>query len=256
MERNAGGGRKAVLAGLIKQRERAGAAKFGALASDYLSDVRERVMANTLHQTLRRVGAVLGPGDLSQHIDIVRLRDGRSMTLRFVEPDDAAALQHYFHGLSVNSRYNRFLAAIGELPPSELEKTLHSGGNAFAILATLKNGGVETIIGEARYAFDPVASRFEFGLSIDDHLQGQGIGTVLLSNLQCRAVALGASTIFGDTLRSNDAMQALARKAGYTFAALPSDWRLVRFEKSLDSAAEIPCAGRRAHGHDVAVALN
>jgi len=213
-------------------------------------------MANALHQTLRRVGSLLGPGDLSQHIDIVRLRDGRSMTLRFVEPDDAVALQDYFHGLSVTSRYNRFLAAVGELPPGELEKTLHSGGNFFSILATLKSGGVDTIIGEARYAFDPVASRFEFGLSIDDHLQGQGIGTVLLSNLQCRAMALGASTIFGDTLRSNDAMQALARKAGYTFAPLPSDWRLVRFEKSLDPTAEAPCAGWRAHGREMAVAVN
>ena len=210
-------------------------------------------MVDTMHQTLRRVDALLGPGDLSQHIDIVRLRDGRSMTLRFIEPDDAIVLQDYFRGLSVTSRYNRFLAAVGELPPSELEKTLHSGGNSFSILATLKSGGVDAIIGEARYAFDPVAARFEFGLSIDDHLQGQGIGTVLLSNLQCRAMALGASTIFGDTLRSNDAMQALARKAGYTFAALPSDWRLVRFEKSLDPAAEIPCAGWRAHGREMAV---
>lgn len=193
---------------------------------------------------------------LPQHIDIVRLRDGRSMTLRFVEPDDATALQDYFHGLSVNSRYNRFLAAVGELPPGELDKTLHSGGNAFALLATLKSGGVDTIVGEARYALDPETSRFEFGLSIDDHLQGQGIGTVMLSNLQCRAVALGASTIFGDTLRSNKAMQALARKAGYIFMAMPSDWRLVRFEKSLEPVVEVPCAGWRAHGREMAVAAN
>lgn len=213
-------------------------------------------MMTGLHQNLRHGGGLLGPGDLSQHVDIVRLRDGRSMTLRFVEPDDAVALQDYFHGLSVTSRYNRFLAAVGELPPAELDKTLHSGGNFFSILATLKSGGVETIIGEARYAFDPVTSRFEFGLSIDDHLQGQGIGTALFSNLQCRAMALGASTIFGDTLRSNDAMQALARKAGYAFAALPSDWRLVRFEKSLDLAAEIPCIGWRAPAREMAMAAN
>ena len=209
-------------------------------------------MANTL----RRVGAILGPGDLSQHIDVVRLRDGRSMTLRFVEPDDAVALQDYFHGLSVTARYNRFLAAVGELPPGELEKTLHSGGNFFSIVATLKAGGVDSIAGEARYAFDPVAGRVEFGLSIDDHLQGQGIGTVLLSNLQCRAMAFGASIIFGDTLRSNDAMQALARKSGFTFAGLPGDWRLVRFEKALDPTVEVPCAGWRAHGRGMAVALN
>jgi RimJ/RimL family protein N-acetyltransferase len=205
---------------------------------------------------MRRVAGILGRGDLSQRPDIVRLRDGRTMTLRFVEPDDATALQDYFHGLSVTSRYNRFLTAVGELPPSELQKTLHSGGNAFALLATLNAGDVDIIVGEARYALDVAAARVEFGLSIDDRLQGQGIGTVLLSNLQCRAMTLGATTIFGDTLRSNHAMQALARKAGFTFAALPSDWRLVRFEKPLDAALETPCAEWRAHGREVAVAAN
>jgi RimJ/RimL family protein N-acetyltransferase len=230
----------------------AGAANFGASASDDIAEARESVMATSLQQTLRRVGALLGPGDLSQQPDIVRLRDGRVMTLRFVEPDDATALQDYFHGLSVTSRYNRFLAAVGELPPSELAKILHSGGNAFSLLATLKSDGVDSIVGEASYALDIAAARVEFGLSIDDRLQGQGIGTVLLSNLQCRAMALGATTIFGDTLRSNDAMQALARKAGFTFATLPSDWRLVRFEKSLDPALETPCAEWRAHARAMA----
>ena len=203
-------------------------------------------MANTLHRTLHRVGALLGPGDLSQQPDIVRLRDGRTMTLRFVEPEDAVALQDYFHRLSVNSRYNRFLAAVGELPPSELKKTLHSGGNAFAILATLKTGGVETIVGEARYAFDGDTASIEFGLSIDDRWQGHGIGRALLQNIECRAASFGATRLFGDTLRSNDVMIALARKAGYALANSPGDWKLTRFQKQIDiGPQEIPCASWR-----------
>jgi len=67
-------------------------------------------------------------------------------------------------------------------------------------------------------------------------------------------MALGASTVFGGTLRSNH--DAGAGKAGFTFVALPSDWRLVRFEKSLDPTAEAPCAGWRAHGREMAVAVN
>jgi hypothetical protein len=45
--------------------------------------------------------------DLRQHSDILRLRDGKSLTVRFVEPRDAEALQAYFRALSVRSRYNR-----------------------------------------------------------------------------------------------------------------------------------------------------
>jgi len=44
--------------------------------------------------------------------------------------------------------------------------------------------------------------------------QGQGIGPALLKNLECRAAAFGARHIFGDTLRSNDAMIGVARKIG------------------------------------------
>jgi len=49
--------------------------------------------------------------DLRQHSDILRLRNDKSLTVRFVEPRDAHALQNYFRSLSVRSRYNRFLGA-------------------------------------------------------------------------------------------------------------------------------------------------
>ena len=82
--------------------------------------------------------------------------------------------------------------------------------------------GHETIVGEARYAFDADTGSFEFGLSIDDRWQGHGIGSALLKNLECRAAAFGATRLFGDTLRSNEVMIGLARKSGFAFAATPT----------------------------------
>ena len=185
--------------------------------------------------------------DLRQHSDILRLRTDRSVTVRFVEPDDAEALQAYFRSLSVRSRYNRFLGALSELPPAELDHFIHAGeDDRFSVIATMTIGGFETIVGEARYGFDADAESFEFGLSVDDRWQGHGIGSALLGNLQCRAAALGARRLFGDTLRSNDVMIALARKSGFAFTASPGDWKLVRFEKHIDLAPEeIPCASWR-----------
>jgi GNAT superfamily N-acetyltransferase len=101
--------------------------------------------------------------------------------------------------------------------------------------------GRESIVGEARYGFE--SGSFEFGLSVDDRWQGHGIGSALLKNLECRAAALGAARLFGDTLRSNEAMIGLARKSGYGFAPSPGDWKLVRFEKHIDvEPRDIPCA--------------
>jgi GNAT superfamily N-acetyltransferase len=193
--------------------------------------------------------------DLRQHSDILRLRTGKALTVRFVEPDEADALQGYFRSLSVRSRYNRFLGAMSELPQTELDHFIHVGeGDRFSVIAVMAIDGIETIVGEARYAFDADAASFEFGLSIDDRWQGQGIGSALLRNLECRAAAFGAKHLFGDTLRSNDVMIGLARKSGFAFRPSPGDWKLVRFEKHIDLAPQdIPCASWRLAAEKLAL---
>jgi RimJ/RimL family protein N-acetyltransferase len=185
--------------------------------------------------------------DLRQYSDVLRARNGNPVTVRFVEPRDAEELQNYFRSLSTRSRYNRFLGAMSELPDSLLDHFIHVGErDEFSVVATMKTDGFETVVGEARYAFHADTESLEFGLSIDDRWQGQGIGAALLRNLECRAAAFGAERLFGDTLRSNDAMQGLARKSGYAFAPNPDDWKLVRFEKSITTAPrDIPCASWR-----------
>jgi RimJ/RimL family protein N-acetyltransferase len=185
--------------------------------------------------------------DLRQHSDILRLRSGKSLMVRFVEPRDAEALQSYYRSLTTRSRYNRFLGAMSELPKALLDEFVQVGADdRFSVIATVTVDGVETIVGEARYAFDTAKDSFEFGLSIDDRWQGQGIGAALLNNLQCRAAAFGVKRLFGDTLRSNEVMIGLARKSGFAFTRHPDDWKLVRFEKHIDEVpAEIPCASWR-----------
>ena len=192
--------------------------------------------------------------ELRQHTDILRLRNGKSLMVRFVEPRDAEVLQGYFRGLSVRSRYNRFLGAMSELSKGELDRFVHVGeADRFSVVATMMIDGFETIVGEARYAFHPESDSFEFGLSIDDRWQGQGIGSTLLANMECRAAAFGAKRLFGDTLRSNAAMLGLARKSAFAFTHNPDDWKLVRFEKHIDTAPhEIPCASWRLAAQQVA----
>ena len=192
--------------------------------------------------------------DLRQHSDILRTRSGKSLTVRFVEPRDAEALQGYFRSLTVRSRYNRFLGAMSELSKTQLDHFIHVGElDRFSVIATMTINGVESIVGEARYGFEPDTGSFEFGLSVDDRWQGDGIGAALLSNLECRAAAFGASRLFGDTLRSNDAMIGLARKSSYDFLPSPGDWKLVRFEKYIDVAPKnIPCASWRLAAQQIA----
>src|ERR1700737_4264609 len=190
-----------------------------------------------------------------QSSDVLRSRSGDLVTVRFVGPRDGQALQNYFRSLSARSRYNRLLGAVSELPQTELEKFLRVGDDdRFGVVAVMKIDGGDTIIGESRYAFEPASASFELGLSIDDRWQGQGIGSALLANLECRAAAFGAKRLFGDTLRSNEAMIGLARKSGFAFTHNPDDWKLVRFEKHIDTAPqEIPCASWRIAAEQIAL---
>ncbi|QOZ72635.1 GNAT family N-acetyltransferase [Bradyrhizobium arachidis] len=185
--------------------------------------------------------------DLKQYSDTLRTRNGEVVNVRFVEPRDTEELQHYFRSLTTGSRYNRFFGAISELPKGLLSEFLDVGARErFTVVATKMVDGFETIVAEARYAFHAETSTLEFGLSVDDHWQGHGIATALMNNLGCRAAALGAEHMFGDTLRSNESMISLARKAGFAFVNHPDDWKLVRFDKEINVAPkDIPCASWR-----------
>ena len=189
----------------------------------------------------------LSAHDLGRYTDVLRLPSGKSLSVRFVAPDDADALQSYFRSLSQNSRYRRLMGAVNELPRSELDRATHVGAqNIFAVVAEINVDGADIIVGEARYAFDPQTLSAEFGISIDDRFQGQGIGAAMLANLECRSAALGATRLIGDTLRNNEPMIALAHKLGFNFTATPGDWKQTRFEKQLSPVTEdIPCESWR-----------
>lgn len=185
--------------------------------------------------------------NLGSFTDVLRLKSGQSLTVRFVAPHDADVLQSYFRNLSQMSRGNRLMGAASELPPSEIDKATHVGAhNIFAVVAEMNIDGTNVVVAEARYAFDAESSNAEFGISVGDDFQGQGIGSALLSNLECRTAALGAKRLIGDTLRNNEGMIALARRLGYAFKPTPGDWKQVRFEKTLVRlVADIPCESWR-----------
>jgi GNAT superfamily N-acetyltransferase len=89
------------------------------------------------------------------------------------------------------------------------------------------------LIGEARFAFEPYRCEGEFALSVADDWRGKGLGTLLMADIECRATSLGAEHLYGDVLRTNEPMKALARKNGFRMADVPRDARLVRIIKDL-----------------------
>jgi GNAT superfamily N-acetyltransferase len=164
------------------------------------------------------------------------------LALRSVRSSDGDALQAYVRGLSPDSRYNRFLGAVNELPALELARTLAANGrDTLTLLLTSTIGGRETVVGEARVALSCAKRAGEFSMSIADDWQHLGVGSALLAEIERKAAADGIEVLFGDTLRTNDGMIGLARGRG--FCVGPGfEPRLVRIEKRLeDTAPDLPC---------------
>ncbi len=189
----------------------------------------------------------------AQQIDLLRLPDGARATVRPICPRDLGGIQDYVRSLSVSSRYNRFLAAVNELSPAELDRISRSDDRQATFIVETRTAGARVVIGEARYAAAPDGENFEFALSLAEDWHGRGLGARLLEFLECRARRLGMGTIIGDVLRSNVPMQKLARKAGFAMAGVPGDARLVRIVKDIsDARVGTPCAQLMRSGLPIA----
>jgi acetyltransferase len=155
----------------------------------------------------------------------IKLKDGTVLNLRAIRPEDAEALQTFVRGLSDESRYNRFIASIRELPQSLLSRfTQIDYDREVAIVAFhADEHGVERIVGVARYMLNPDAESCEFGLVVGDDYQGRGVGSGLMRRLAEIARSKGLKSIIGLILSQNTGMLGLMEHLGYTIESDPDD---------------------------------
>lgn len=182
--------------------------------------------------------------EISARPVIFHLADGGAVRVRPIRPDDAGRLQDYLRRLSVETRRNRFLGAVSELPPREIDRlaSMDRPGE-LALVAFAADGADTAMIGEAIHVVAPGSARCEFALSVTDAWQRRGLGTLLLRLIECRARLIGARHLFGDVLRSNTAMKGLGRKAGFSLRSPVTDARLVEIVKDLT----LPQSGPPCH---------
>lgn len=156
--------------------------------------------------------------------------DGRSVWVRPVQPGDAALTADFVaQGLSQASRYLRFQHALQVLTPEMAQAFTRVDPRwHVALLAWTDADGPLRQIGEARYVRNAQQpDQAEFALAVADAWQGRGLGTRLLKLLLQLARRQGLRLLFGDLLRSNQAMLALARAQGFRPRA-QADPRLLR----------------------------
>jgi GNAT superfamily N-acetyltransferase len=147
---------------------------------------------------------------------IVRLRDGRSATVRAIRADDRDKLQTAIRKLSPESRYSRFFSPLRELPPPLLERATNpDAGRELQLVAVVDSGTEESIIAGARYAATDSDGDCEFAVAVIDEWHGLGLARQLLDMLMRTARDRGFARMEGYILATNVAMLGLAERLGF-----------------------------------------
>ncbi|SKC72667.1 GNAT family N-acetyltransferase [Krasilnikoviella flava] len=151
--------------------------------------------------------------------DVV-LRDGTTMHVRPLRPDDADAVQRFQEAQSERSAYFRFFAPVRRLTDRELARLTHLDQRDRVALVAVRPGADdggrprEDVLGVARY--DKVSpAEAEVAFNIADAMQGKGLGSVLLEHVAAAARERGVRRFTADVLPQNSSMLAVFRDAGY-----------------------------------------
>ena len=144
-----------------------------------------------------------------------RTSDGIEYRVRPLSREDAALEREFIRGMSPESRFQRFMHAIGEPTDDLVAQLVDVDPHArMALVAVTGAPPDEHFIGVARYAADADGRDCEFGVAVGDAWQCRGIGTTLARLLFEHAKREGFRSIYGHVLASNQRMIELAEWLG------------------------------------------
>jgi acetyl coenzyme A synthetase (ADP forming)-like protein len=149
------------------------------------------------------------------------LRDGGSVHIRAIRPDDQQRLLALFERLSSRSVYFRFFQTKQRLTDAELRYfTELDFTRDVALVATLREGQEEHMIGVGR-SFrinedGKPTTHAEVAFTVADAHQGRGVGTLLLEHLATLARRQGIDTFEAYVLGENNRMLEVFAASGFT----------------------------------------
>ena len=172
------------------------------------------------------------PNDGVAHQSLT-LRDGRTVMVRTIQPEDKDMLDEAFEKLCKEARYTRFFSTVRAVPTDILRPAAPSPeGHAVALVALWGEGSEQVITGGARYVTDTIGETCEFAVTVADDWHGLGLARRLMETLIDIARARGIRQMEGSVLSSNTSMLGLAARLGFKNAAYPGDYtvRLVSLD--------------------------
>ncbi|MFZ4517648.1 MAG: GNAT family N-acetyltransferase [Microthrixaceae bacterium] len=169
--------------------------------------------------------------------DVV-LRDGHTVRIRPIRPDDADGLVRFHDRQSPESVYFRFFSPRPRLTRREVHHFTHVDHiDRVAFVGELAGD----LVAVARYERYSGTDTAEVAFFVDDDHQGRGLGMVLLEFLAAAGRERGLRRFTASTLANNRRMLALFSAAGYEVAS-QLDAGVVEVAFDLDPTEDVVAA--------------
>jgi GNAT superfamily N-acetyltransferase len=135
------------------------------------------------------------------------LRDGTAVTIRAAKRDDGPRIRAAFSKLDPHTRYMRFFNFKKDISKEELALITRADfERAVVLLATMRAGKDELVIGEASYfVIDPSATErgAELAFIVEEDFQRRGVATLLMKHLAEIARSKGLALLVAEVLSCN-----------------------------------------------------
>lgn len=149
------------------------------------------------------------------------MKNGQTVTIRPLRPEDEGSMVEFHKGLSDESIYFRFFNALKlsqRISHDRLAQICFTDyDREIALVPVLRDPetGNDEILGVARLTKIPGTNTAEFGLLISDHWQGQGLGSELLERLIQVGKDEQLEAICAVMLPENTRMQTMVKSLGF-----------------------------------------
>src|SRR5262249_12071566 len=164
----------------------------------------------------------------------ITTRSGRRFHVRPMRPEDEPEILKMLSRCSMEDIRLRFFAPMKEVSHAFIARlTQIDYDREMALLAT--DPGASDILGVARIVADPDNEKAEYAVMVRSDLKGHGLGFQLMTEILAYARTRGIKHVFGDVLRENRTMLAMAQHLGFRILPDVDDPQVVRVDCELST---------------------
>lgn len=155
-----------------------------------------------------------------------QLKNGASVTLRPIKPEDETLLSELYESLSDETLKFRFFQISNDFSHEVLTRYCNIDYDREIVIVAETQNDQRRIIGVVLLMLEPGGKRGEFAVVVGDQWQGQGLGSKLMDYIVEIGKDMGLKAIYGYSISDNTRMISLCKRKGYKLE--PADEELVK----------------------------